>query len=44
VVPDRQLLRLSLFPLGRLRGFAQGFVIGRNELDVTHTKCLREVV
>jgi hypothetical protein len=43
-VCTRLLLRLSLFPLGRLCAFAQGFVIGRNELDMTHTKRLREVV
>ena len=44
ILPDQQLSRLSLFPLGRFRGFAQGLVIGRNELDMTHTERLREVV
>ena len=34
----------ALFPLGRFRGFAQGLVVGRNELDMTHTERLREVV
>jgi hypothetical protein len=44
IVPDPRLSRLSSFPLGRFRGFAQGFVIGHDELDMTHAKCLCEVV